>query len=179
MRNNQGAIVLCLAYVMGLLATFAPWARWVLILVGIIPPLLLLKVGRKNPNWRLWLGAIAIAICASFYLEFRLPRPAANDISKYIPATVERGTSQFVIVEGTVDSYPHVTRNNHSQFWLNADRLNEIQGNQLRPADVSRAVGGRVYVTVPLQSGTGPTRGRSIDYRYFVYSQNGGKSWGV
>jgi competence protein ComEC len=169
MRNDRGAIVLCLAYVMGLLATFAPWARWVLILVGIIPPILLLKIGRKNPNWRLWLGAIAIAICASFYLEFRIPRPAANDISKYIPATVERGTSQFVIVEGVVDSYPHITRNNHSQFWLNADRLNEIQGNQLRPADVSRAVGGRVYVTVPLQSGTGLQPGVEVSITGTLY----------
>jgi competence protein ComEC len=169
MRNNQSAIVLCLAYVIGLLATFAPWARWVLILVGIIPPLFLLKVRRKNPNWRLWLGGIAIAICASFYLEFRIPRPAANDISKYIPATVERGTSQFVIVEGTVDSYPHITRNNHSQFWLNADRLNEIQGNQLRPADVSKAVGGRVYVTVHLQSGTGLQPGVEVSITGTLY----------
>jgi competence protein ComEC len=169
MRNHQSAIVICLAYVMGLLATFAPWARWVLILVGVIPPLLLLKVWRKKPNWRLWLGAIAIAICASFYLDLRIPQPAANDISKYIPATVERGTSQFVIVEGTVDSYPHVTRNNNSQFWLNADRLNEIQGNQLRPADVSRAVGGRVYVTVPLQSGTGLQPGVEVSITGTLY----------
>jgi competence protein ComEC len=169
MRNNQAAIVLCLAYVLGLLATFAPWARWIPILVGLIIPLVMFRISHKKPNWRLWLGAIAIAICASFYLELRIPRPAANDISRYIPATVERGTTQFVIVEGTVDSYPHVTRNNHSQFWLNAARLNEIQGNQLRPADVSRAVGGRVYVTVPLQSGTGLQPGVEVSITGTLY----------
>jgi competence protein ComEC len=124
---------------------------------------------KKSPNWRLLLVAIAIAGCASFYLELRIPKLATNDISTYIPATAERGTTQFTIVQGVVASYPRVTRNQNSQFWLDATQLNEIQGEKLRPADVSRAVSGRVYVTVPLQSGTGLQPGVEVSITGTLY----------
>ena len=159
MRNTQAAIVLCLAYVIGLLITFDPSVRWGMILVAIPVALILPRFWKQSPKWQLLFVAIAIATCASFYLEFRVPKLAANDISKFIPATAERGTSQFTIVQGIVDSYPRVTRSQNSQFWLKATQLNDIQGKieegKLSPADVSRPVSGRVYVTVPLQSGTG------------------------
>ncbi len=169
MRNTQGAIVLCLAYVLGLLATFQPWARWGLLLVAIPTAWALPRVWRKGPNWQMWLVAVAISVGATFYLEARIPHPGDRDISKYIPATVERGASQFTIVQGIVDSYPHATRNHHSQFWLNATQLNEIQGNQLRPAEVSRPVSGLVYVTVPIQSGTGLQPGVEVSITGTLY----------
>ena len=169
MKNTQVHILLCLAYVIGLVVTFNPWVRWG-ILVAAIPAIWLLpKIWKKSPNWQLLLVTIAIAGSASFYLELRIPRLAANDISKYIPATAERGTSQFTIVQGIVDSYPHITRNQNSQFWLNATQLNEIQGNDLRPADVSKTVNGRVYVTVPLQSGTGLQPGVEVSITGTLY----------
>jgi competence protein ComEC len=173
MRNTQAAIVLCLAYVIGLLITFNPIVRWGMILVAIPLAWILPKFWKQSPKWQLWLAAIAIAGCASFYLEFRIPQIAANDISRYIPATAERGTSQFTIVQGVVDSYPRVTRNQNSQFWLNATQLNDIQGEieagKLRPADVSRPVSGRVYVTVPLQSGTGLQPGVEVSITGTLY----------
>ena len=169
MRNTQNAIVLCLAYVLGLLLTFEPWARWGLIL-GAIPVVFALpRIWKKSPNWQFLLAAAAIALCATFYLELRIPKPANNDISKYIHTTAERGTTQFTIVQGIVDSYPHITRNNNSQFWLKATQLNEIQGDRLRPAEVSRSVGGQVYVTVPLQSGTGLQPGVEVSITGTLY----------
>lgn len=169
MRNTQNVIVLCLAYVLGLLITVEPWGRWGLILAAIPLILVIPRVWRKSPTWQFLLVAAAIAVCATFYLELRIPKPAANDISKYIHTTAERGTSQFTIVQGVVDSYPHVTRNNSSQFWLKATQLNEIQGDRLRPADVSRSVGGRVYVTAPLQSGTGLQPGVEVSITGTLY----------
>ena len=169
MKNTQAHLLLCLAYVIGLVVTFNPWVRWGILLAAIPVIWLLPKIWKKSPNWQLLLVTIAIAGCASFYLELRIPRLAANDISKYIPTTAERGTSQFTIVQGIVDSYPHTTRNQNSQFWLNATQLNEIQGNDLRPADVSRTVNGRVYVTVPLQSGTGLQPGVEVSITGTLY----------
>ncbi len=169
MRNTQGAIILCLAYVIGLLATFQPWARFLLLVAAIPVAWVLPRIWRKGPNWQLWLVAIGIAVGGTFYLEARIPRPASTDISQYIPATVERGTAQFTIVQGIVDSYPRATRNNNSQFWLKATQLNEIQGNQSRPANVSRAVSGRVYVTVPIQSGTGLQPGVEVSITGTLY----------
>jgi competence protein ComEC len=173
MRNTQAAIVLCLAYVVGLLITFDPALRWGMILGAIPIALILPKFWKQSPKWQLLLVAIAVATCASFYLEFRVPKLAANDISKFIPATAERGTSQFTIVQGIVDSYPRVTRGQNSQFWLQATQLNDIQGEiaegKLRPADVSRPVTGRVYVTVPLQSGTGLQPGVEVSITGTLY----------
>jgi competence protein ComEC len=169
MPNPQAAIFLCLAYTLGLLLTFNPWLRWGMLAVAV--PLVwgLPRIWKKSPNWQFLLVAIAIAGCASFYLELRVPQLAANDISRYIPATAERGTAQFTIVQGTVSSYPHVTRSQNSQFWLDATQLNEIQGNDLRPVDVSKSVSGRVYVTVPLQSGTGLQPGVDVSITGTLY----------
>ncbi len=169
MRNTQSAIVLCLAYVIGLLVTTEPWMRWGLVLAVIPVVCGVPRIWRKGGNWQFWLAASAIAICATFYLDLRTPKPAANDISQYIHTTAERGTAQFTIVQGVVDSYPHITRSNNSQFWLNATQLNEIQGDGLRPADVSRSVGGRVYVTVPLQSATGLQPGVEVSITGTLY----------
>jgi competence protein ComEC len=169
MRNTQSAIVLCLAYIIGLLITFNPWVRWGLIVAAIPVAWVLPRFWKKSPDWQFLFIAIAIAASATVYLELRVPQLAANDISKYIPATAERGAAQFTIVQGTVDSYPHVTRNQNSQFWLNATQLNEIQGDSLRPADVSKVVSGRVYVTVPLQSGTGLQPGVEVSITGTLY----------
>lgn len=173
MRNTQAAIVLCLAYVIGLLITFDPSVRWGMTLGAIPVALVLPRIWKQSPKWQLLLVAIAIAICANFYSEFRVPRPAADDISKFIPATAERGTSQFTIVQGVVDSYPRLTRSQNSQFWLKATQLNDIQGviesGKLLPADVSRPVTGRVYVTVPLQSSTGLQPGVEVSITGTLY----------
>jgi competence protein ComEC len=182
MRNTQAAIVLCLVYVVGLLITFNPWVRWGLLVAAIPLVWLLPRYWKKSPNWQFLVATIAIVGCASFYLEFRVPKPASNDISRYIPATAERGTTQFTTVQGIVDSYPRVTRNQNSQFWLSATQLNEIQGERLRPADVSKAVSGRVYVTVPLQSATGLEPGVEVSitgtlYRPEVNANPGGFSF--
>lgn len=114
MRNTQAAIVLCLAYVIGLLITFDPSLRWGMILGAIPIALILPKFWKQSPKWQLLLVAIAIATGASFYLKFRVPQLATTDISQYIPATAERGTSQFTIVQGIVDSYPRVTQSKQS-----------------------------------------------------------------
>jgi competence protein ComEC len=169
MRNSQGVIVLCLAYILGLLTTYWSWGRWGLLLLAIPTAWGWWKFWRKGPHLRWLVAAIAIALLASVYLPFRLPQPADNDISKFIQTTAERGTSQFAIVQGVVDSYPHVTRNHRSQFWLNTTQLNEIQGEGLRPVEVSKPVSGKLYVTVPLISATGLQPGVEVSITGTLY----------
>jgi competence protein ComEC len=178
MPNSQRSIVICVAYILGLLVSFNPWSRWGILALGIPLALLLPRWWPKGPTLKFWAAAIAIALCAGFYSEFRVPQPAANDISRYIPATAGRGTTQFTIVQGTIESYPRVTRNHRAQFWLEATQLNEIQGNQLRAADVSRVVSGKVYVTVPLVASTSLQPGVDVTVTGTLYlppkSQNPG-----
>jgi competence protein ComEC len=61
MRNTQAAIVLCLAYVMGLLITFNPWVRWGLLVAAIPIAWILPRIWKKSPKWQLLLIAISIA----------------------------------------------------------------------------------------------------------------------
>ena len=60
MRNTQAAIILCLAYVIGLLITFDPMLRWGLIIVA-IPVTLILPRFWPHPKWQLLLVATAMA----------------------------------------------------------------------------------------------------------------------
>jgi competence protein ComEC len=169
MQNSQGAIVLCLAYIVGLIATYWSWGRWGLLLLAIPTAWCWWKFWRKGPPLGWGVVAIAVALLATVYLPLRFPHPSDTDISQFIKVTAERGTSQFAIVQGVVDSYPHVTRNHRSQFWLKATQLNEIQGDILRPADISKPVTGKVYVTVPLISATGLQPGVEVSVTGTLY----------
>ena len=55
MKNHQAALVLCLAYVVGLLVTFNPWVRWGLLGAGMVMVWLLPRIWKKSPNWQLLL----------------------------------------------------------------------------------------------------------------------------
>jgi competence protein ComEC len=169
MRNSQGAIVLCLAYIVGLIATYWSWGRWGLLFLAIPTAWCWWRFWRKGPPLRWGAVAIAVALLATVYLPLRFPNPADTDISQFIKATAERGTSQFAIVQGVVDSYPRVTRNHRSQFWLKATQLNEIQGDILRPADISKPITGKIYVTVPLISSTGLQPGVDVSVTGTLY----------
>ncbi|MEG3937423.1 MULTISPECIES: ComEC/Rec2 family competence protein [unclassified Microcoleus] len=102
-----------------------------------------------------WVWAMAglLAFLASFYLVFRSPQPAINDISKLIPA--EGNTQEVVVtVRGRVASNPRLTRSGRSQFWLDTDVVSGINGSD-GGVVVNRPVSGKLYVTVPLLQATG------------------------
>ncbi len=153
--NNEARIgLLCLAYIVGLLAS--PYPILVgLLAVGIVGIMFLLNRQRKIRLPIAWSVAAAIILVASSsYLQWRIPQPTANDISLFVNTVEGKGTAQFASVRGSVDSYPKITRNDRAQFWLQATQLSQIQGDSPGPSTI-RQVSGRLYVTAPLLSATG------------------------
>ena len=106
-----------------------------------------------------WLLAGLIAVAASFYLQVRTPQPGPNDISQLVRAP--DAPEQIITVRGRVQTAPHLTRSGRAQFWLEVAQVNEIMGSD-KPIEVSRDVGGKLYVTVPILQATGLHPGAAI-----------------
>ncbi len=160
MDNAARIGLLCLAYMLGL--AVSSYAGWSWAIAGLACGLYFVEAWYRSRKKRLkfsfswpWrMGWAAILILASFYGQMRLPHVASQDISMFVNSIESRGSKQFSTVRGFVDSYPQATRSDRSQFWLQVNQLNQIQGDDPSPASI-RNVNGRLYVTAPLISATG------------------------
>ncbi len=190
--NQAVAIVICLAYILGLVSTIVPWGIYGVLAVGLVLAIIVQKLYRQNlrrsakatttsqqriksedllrrgqfpdslskrarkslinSNW-LWITAGAIAFLASIYFQFRVPQPAADDISTIIEVNSD-SQAQVVTVRGKVLSLPRKTRSGKAQLWLNVVQVSEIVGTE-GSANVHQDVSGKLYVTIPLLQATG------------------------
>lgn len=153
--NSTGAIVLCLAYVLGLLLTAFPYGGYGLPILGIIAALTVPRFWRTAPGRRLWFAAGVVGLVAALYLQWRTPVPQAQDISRLLSA---KQPSQEAIVQGQIDSTPRVTRSGKAQFWLNVQQVGTDQTS------------GRLYVTVPLLQATGLDPGLTVQVTGTLYA---------
>jgi competence protein ComEC len=173
-----GGAVLSLAYILGLLFGTTDGGKFVLLGLGILAAIVLLRFWRTGPKLRLWLAAILVGFLAPLYLQVRIPQPASNDISKFVPLADTQLEEQLVTVKGKVTSIPRLTRSQRlsskdtprAQFWLEAERLNQLRGSNNQPTDAnSQAVAGKLYVTAPLLQTTGLYPGEEIDVTGRLY----------
>lgn len=165
-------VLLCLAYILGLLSTAIIWGSFGLLVILIVVAVLA-SFGRRSsyrnklPNsfWRvkpqIWLLAGLIGFGATIYFQIRTPHPSENDVSKFTTATL-KDSVQVVTVQGTITSTPRLTRNQRSQFWLEAFHLNIGD-------DISKDVSGKLYTTVPLLQATGLHEGTRITTTGILY----------
>ncbi len=156
------SVVLCLAFILGLLTTGATWGWWAIILAGLMAATLRWLASRTTRfpfAWRtgpgvwLWLTAIVVGLFASFYLQIRVPQPSSADISR----RVDRFTGSEVMVTGTVKTMPRLTRSQKFQF--------QLQTNQVE----SDSTGGKLYVTVPLKQANTLQPGQRVNVTGFLY----------
>ena len=157
-RNDW--IILCLAYIVGLLSTnlissssdFTTQQLWWL--VGSIGLSIILAIVLLRPlKSRIWLGAAIVAILAVWYFQLRIPQPNNNDISYRVTAS-ER---ELVTVAGKVLTEPRLNDRNRLKFVLQATEVD------------NEAVSGKLYVTLPLLQGTGIYPGKQIELRGILY----------
>jgi competence protein ComEC len=154
MDNAARIGLLCLAYMAGLFLSPYPVAVG-LLAIGTIGIFYLLDRQRKVRLPITWsLATALILIAGSGYAQWRIPQPTANDVSLFVNTVEGKSTAQFATVRGSVDSYPKITRNERSQFWMQTTQLSQIQGDSPSPSTIRR-VSGRLYVTAPLLSTTG------------------------
>lgn len=120
-----------------------------LLLLGIAASYLAPRQWRIWIHKRAWLIAGGVGFLASFYFQWRLPQPTANDLSLLLGQAIADAP---VEVQGQVATAPHVTRSHKIQFVL------QVTG--VRPAVEPGATGarvqtasGKVYVTLPETEG--------------------------
>lgn len=172
---QASGVIICLFYILGLLLTAVPWGGvWVLILgvAGAVfsrqkrvnqrkfprnkenSEALTQTVPRSQPiSSKVWLVAGIVGLLATIYFQLRVPQPAKNDISQFVPSE-NNNQEQLFIVRGEVLSTPRVTRHQRGQFWLEATQLDEVKSNS-SASGTSKGVGGKLYVTVPILQATG------------------------
>ncbi|WP_009630250.1 ComEC/Rec2 family competence protein [Synechocystis sp. PCC 7509] len=156
------AVVLCLAYIIGLLSTSVSWGGYGIIALGILLTYAVNKNYGKGlfNKWRdvkpkLFLAAGLVGFLATLYFQIRTPQPRVNDVSQFI------NNKQVVTVQGEVDSLPRLTRSQKGQFWLTAKEINQT-GKVVE-------VTGNLYVTVPLLQSTGLYPGQAIAIKGILY----------
>lgn len=168
-------VILCFAYILGLLVSAVPGGGYILLGLGVVIALLarrrfvvpraIAQRLRLPEGWQLrWnpkvcVAAALVGCLASLYLQVRTPQPAANDISKLRGAPTV-AAEQVVTVQGKVVSSPRMTRSGRAQFWLKANQVSQVIAPEA--ANSSQAVTGKLYVTVPLLQATGLHSGQAI-----------------
>ena len=174
-----GGIILCLAYILGLLSAAVMSSiaerRFYFILalglggLGLAAAFIIPRIWRTGAPRRLWLTAATLLFLAPLYFQLTVPQPGKNDISQFVAAQTSGNVQeQIVTVRGNIASAPRLTRSKRAQFWLNANQLSEVAGID-KPARVGQSVTGKLYVTVPLLQATGLNSGQEIDVTGSLY----------
>lgn len=174
---------LCLAYILGLLATAIPGGGYGVLLLGVVAAAIarqrfnLPRAIAQRLNWlqhwpsdlkpALLITAGLVGLLASFYLQTRTPQPTTDDISRLI-GNSSASQEQIVTVQGKVASLPHLTRSQRAQFWLQANQMYQVVSPD-QTAETSRTVSGKVYVTVPLLQATGLQPGQLVGVTGSLY----------
>ncbi len=161
---------MCLAYIAGLLLTGLP-GQFLGLPIGMIVLLAagaIMPVARRLLKWRSapkaswWLAATVVGLLGMLQFQRSLPQPAANDICRWlnsphngicqpIATAVQPEWGQQFEVKGTIATVPRRTRSDRYRFHLTAAEVAATQeGKALIPR---QAIGGTVYVTVPLEQG--------------------------
>jgi competence protein ComEC len=181
-------VIICLGYIFGLLFSAVPFGGIGVLLLGMllafisrkpqgIPAKTAQKKGKNSkqnnkenkviafplspprPKPIVFIIAGIIGLIATFYLQWRSPQPGNNDISKYIPK--ENSREQIFIIRGEISSSPRLTRKLNGQIWLEAKQLDEIK-SESGAITTSKAVTGKLYVTLPILKVTGLYQGQRI-----------------
>jgi len=142
-------VLLCLAYIMGLLLVPVPGGSYGMLGLGAIAALTLPRYWRMGPKSGMWLLAGILGFLASFYFHFRTPQLPEIDFSPWI--------GQPVTVQGRVLNEPQLTRSHRIRFTLNVSQI----GNQ--------PVQGKFYTTVPRLQATGLHPGYGVEVRGRLY----------
>lgn len=158
--NPASSLVLCLAYLLGLLSTGTTWGGYVVLSLGIGAAFMVPRFWRRGPKFKLWLAAGLLGLVASLYFQWRMPQPGLADISRFVPTSEAGKSGQVVAISGRVLSTPRQTRSQKAQFWLEPTQLH--QASQPDQLGVIQRVSGKLYVTVPLVQMVGLHPGRTV-----------------
>lgn len=156
-------IILCLAYIIGLISTnlvaFSSSGftlqQLSILAAGLIGLALISAIAlRKSFKNHIWIGAAIVAILAILYFQLRIPQPNSNDLSYQVAAS----DSKLVTVTGKVLTEPRLSDRQRLKVWLQATEINDRE-----------PVSGKLYLTLPLLQGTGIYPGQQLKVKGMLY----------
>ncbi|MEA5467402.1 ComEC/Rec2 family competence protein [Spirulina sp. 06S082] len=137
--SRQSWVILCIAYILGLLSTgiwASPFEKITLIqglglasieiVLGGIIGAIASRFWRKSPRLPIWIVAGILAGLAIAHFQLRLPQPATNDVSLW-----QANSREEVTVTGQIRDRPSFNRDQKLRFILAVQKINEdtnIQG---------------------------------------------------
>ncbi|MGF1525095.1 MAG: ComEC/Rec2 family competence protein [Leptolyngbyaceae cyanobacterium] len=163
-------IVLCIAYIAGLLCTGMHWGVLPvglssLPLSSLVAGLLIAVLALAAPrHWRLglrresWLGVAGVVLLATFYACWRSPHPGSQDISLYVERAQAIAPSH--VISGRVVDEPRLNRGLKGRFRLAVEQLKVEDAEGIVTFQIP--VKGHAYVTAPLLQVTGLHSGQWV-----------------
>jgi competence protein ComEC len=150
----SSGVIICIAYILGLLFAGVPWGSYMLLGVGVASGWIVPRYWRSPLKSRVWPIAGIVGCLAAGYFQMRVPYPTSNDISQFISQS--KTSEQIFTVEGKVSSLPRLSNSDRAHFWLEVTRFNEVNGKDNQPTNSSsKTVRGKLYVTAPILQVTG------------------------
>lgn len=168
-RNDW--IMLCLAYIVGLLFTnliadttsVSTVAQLSLVVTGLIVLALISKIVLGKIKTKTYIAAIAVAMLAICYWQLRIPQPQNNDVSYQVTSDGR----ELVTVSGKVITEPRLNDSQRLKFQLKVRTINDQE-----------TVSGKLYSTLPLLQGTGIYPGQQLTVRGILYLPQGANNPG-
>lgn len=170
-------VVLCVAYIVGLLSTgitIAPlqFGIFLLPVSGLSLFALTLMFAVTAPRrWKLgisvrrWCGLAAVSLLATLYIALRSPHLSVHDINTYVERA--QAIAPVHIVSGRVIDEPRLNRGLKGRFRVAVNRLEveDAEGN----ITFQISAQGRLYVTAPLLQTTGLHIGQTLTAKGQLY----------
>ena len=147
--SRTSGVLLCLAYIMGLLLVPVPGGNYGILVLGAIAAFTLPRYWPMGPKSGIWLLAGIVGFLAGFYFHFRTPQPPEIDFSAWM--------GEPVTVQGKVLDEPQLTRSHRIRFTLQVSQID------------NQAVQEKFYTTVPRLQATGLHPGYSVEVRGKLY----------
>jgi competence protein ComEC len=184
--TQSSSVIICLAYILGLLYAAFPWGGVGILVVAVVGAVYskisyyltrhkptskrvaAITKTKSVPYARIWLIAGLVGVLATLYFHLRVPQPGENDISKFIVPADSTSQDELVIVRGKIATRPRLTPSQQGQFWLVANQLDTVKSDKGSVAS-PQGVTGKVYVTVPILQSTGLYPGELIAVTGYLY----------
>ena len=179
LNNAMGVsfgLVLCLAYIVGLLlspiAGYLQFGSLAIPWSGIIGLGALVGWGFLAPRrWRLgwqvaqWCSLGVVILLAATYMTARAPVAGSQDISAYVERAAAIAADQVIVGRAIED--PRLNRDSKGRFLVAVKQLQVLDAEGTTTFQIP--VQGRVYVTAPLLQVTGLHSGQRIKARGHLY----------
>ncbi len=169
------AVLIYLAFILGLLLSGLAWGGAILFAVGIFIAILRWSTSipllRRGPQTWVWVLIGVVGLMASFYVQFRMPQPSAAEVSNVAAQINPDNPTALYTLEAKIVSLPRLTRSQRQQVWIETKNVSLANNPQKNNSEINpnSAAEGRVYVTLPQENEVSLWPGQTVQLTGRLY----------